>query len=334
MKLRLLIALGFFWSTICQAQNLQWQEFVTPVKASLRGLSPVSDQVCWASGGGGNWLRTTDGGNTWDHGVIAGLDTVDFRSIYAFDENTAVVASAGQPAVIFKTVNGGKSWEKVHEEGPDAFFDGITFLNENRGFIIGDPVGGNWMVLETSDAGKTWNLMKSLPAAEVGEAAFAASASSMIVTENGLIFGTGGSVSNLYFYDFQDNTWNKIKTPILQGEASQGIFALVKTENGVFAVGGDYQKLDFREKNAFHFSDQSFQFPVQSPLGYRSGVAFFPNKKLTIAVGPSGSDFSKDEGMIWGNFSTIGYHAVRISLDQKSVWASGAQGRIGLLIHQ
>jgi photosystem II stability/assembly factor-like uncharacterized protein len=334
MKLGLLLFIGFFLAGISNAQHLQWKEFETPVKASLRGLSPVSDLVCWASGSGGTWLRTTDGGKTWDTGVIAGLDTLDFRSIHAFDENAAVAASAGQPAVIFRTVNGGKSWEKVHEEGPDAFFDGITFLNETSGFIIGDPVGGNWMILETLDAGKSWKAMASLPPSETGEAAFAASASSMIITENELIFGTGGKVSNLYLYRFESKVWKKEKTPILQGRASQGIFALVKTENAVLAVGGDYEKLDFREKNAFRLSNQSYQFPIKSPLGFRSGIAFFPKEKLIIAVGPSGSDLSKDDGLNWDNFSSTGYHAVRISLDQKSVWASGSQGRIGLLIHQ
>lgn len=327
------MVIGLFLVEFCSAQTIQWKEIETPVKASLRGLSPVSDLICWASGSGGTWLKTTDGGSSWEHGVISGLDTVDFRSIQAFDENTAVAASAGQPAVIYRTEDGGETWEKVHQEGSEAFFDGISFLDKKRGFIIGDPVGGNWMILETSDGGKSWKSMEQLPPAEVGEAAFAASASSLLATKMSLIFGTGGSVSNLYFYDFKAKNWEKVKTPILQGEASQGIFAIEKVGNAILAVGGDYTKLDFRDKNSFRFSENSFQFPAQLPLGYRSGIAFFQKEKLTIAVGPSGSDFSKDEGMTWENFSATGYHAVKTSSDQKSVWASGSGGRVGVLIH-
>lgn len=334
MKLRFFLILGFFLGEITTAQNFQWKELETPVKASLRGLSPVSDQVCWASGSGGTWLRTTDGGNTWEHGVIAGLDSVDFRSIHAFDENTAVVASAGQPAVIFRTENGGKSWDKVHQEGPEAFFDGITFLDKHRGFVIGDPVDGLWMILETVDKGKSWKSLENLPIAEVGEAAFAASATSMIATENRLIFGTGGAVSNLHFYDLKEKVWEKVKTPILQGEASQGIFALEKVGDAVIGVGGDYTKLDLIDKNAFRFVRDSFAFPADPPLGFRSGLAFSSWEKLIITVGPSGSDLSKDEGRNWENFSSIGYHAVKASQDQKSVWASGSGGRIGVLIHR
>lgn len=334
MKLSFLLILGLFLGEITTAQNFQWKELETPVKASLRGLSPVSDQVCWASGSGGTWLRTTDGGKSWNHGVIAGLDSVDFRSIHAFDENTAVVASAGQPAVIFRTENGGNSWDKVHQEGAEAFFDGITFMDKARGFIIGDPVYGVWMILETVDKGKSWKSLENLPLAEVGEAAFAASASSMIATENSLIFGTGGKISNLHVYDFREKVWQKLATPMLQGDASQGVFALEKVGDAVMAVGGDYTKLDLIDKNAFRYSDGTFESPIGAPLGYRSGLTFFTRKKLIIAVGPSGSDLSKDEGRNWENFSSTGYHAVKVSRDQKSVWASGSDGRIGVLIHQ
>ena len=78
MRLSLLFAIGFLCVSICSGQNLQWKEIETPVKASLRGLSPVSALICWASGSGGTWLKTLDGGSTWEHGVIAGLDSLDF----------------------------------------------------------------------------------------------------------------------------------------------------------------------------------------------------------------------------------------------------------------
>lgn len=324
--------IGLIWVEFCNAQTIQWKELETPVKASLRGLSPVSDRVCWASGSGGTWLKTTDGGETWDIGVIAGLDTVDFRSIQAFDENTAIVASAGQPAVIYRTVNGGQSWEKVHQEGSEAFFDGISFLDNNRGYIVGDPVDRFWMILETSDGGKSWKSLENLPPAEDGEAAFAASASSMIAFENQLILGTGGKAANLHFYDFGKKSWEKVKTPILQGQSSQGIFAIVKTESNIIVVGGDYTKLDFMEKNAFLYKDQLFQLPVKSPRGYRSGIAYLPYQRLSISVGPSGSDVSFDDGENWQSFSPLGFHAVKLSLDQQSIWSSGSEGRIGLLI--
>lgn len=332
MKLIALLFLGWIWVGSSQAQNLQWKELNTPVKASLRGLSPVSDKICWASGSGGTWLKTTDGGESWEYGVIAGLDSVDFRSIHAFDQNTAVAASAGQPAVIYRTTDGGKSWLKVHQEGPEAFFDGISFSGNKKGYILGDPVNGKWMILESKNGGKTWKSLENLPDAEAGEAAFAASSSSLIALKKELIFGTGGSVSKLHFGNLgEEHSWSKTKTPILQGEPSQGIFAIAMTEQGILSVGGDYQKLESRDRNAVLYQGDSWKIPLYLPLGYRSGVAYIPAQKITIAVGPSGSDISYDFGMNWANFSSTGYHGVKISEDKKTIWASGSDGRIGIL---
>ena len=322
------------WGSLLHAQAPTWQEIKTPVKASLRGLSPVSDKVCWASGSGGTWLKTVDGGKSWTHGVIGGLDSVDFRSIHAFDENRAIAASAGQPAVIFMTSDGGRNWTKVHQEVESAFFDAITFMNRKRGFVLGDPIGGKWMILETLDAGKTWNSLSKLPLAVEGEAAFAASSSSLIADKTQLILGTGGSQSNLHFYSFSKESWDKVPVPLMiQGQSSQGIFALVDYKNQLILVGGDYVKPEVREGNLVRMSEGDFIRPEKTTRGYRSGIAVLKKPNYLIAVGPDGSDFSKDGGLTWDGFSAVGYHAVKSTPGQKIVWASGSKGRIGRLMH-
>ena len=324
-----------FWAGInsASAQNYSWQEIQTPVKASLRGLSPVSDQVVWASGSGGTWLRTLDGGKTWDHGVIAGLDTVDFRSIHAFDGITALAASAGQPAVIYRTEDGGQSWVKVHEEGKEAFFDAIAFSDKRKGYALGDPVGGNWMILETVDGGKSWQSLTNLPKAEAGEAAFAASSSSMIAKKDQLMFATGGSISNLHFYSFSKAQWTKEPiSQIAQGESSQGVFAITEQGEHLILVGGDYLKPKVVQGNLVLRSHGVFSIPSQSTSGYRSGIASLRKPNLLVAVGPDGWDFSLDSGLTWISFSEVGFHAVKSSSDKKYLWASGSQGRIGKFI--
>ncbi len=56
-----------------------WQLLETPSSSSLRGLSPLTEEIAWASGSEGTWLRTLDGGTTWTEGVVGGSDTADFR---------------------------------------------------------------------------------------------------------------------------------------------------------------------------------------------------------------------------------------------------------------
>ncbi len=43
----------------------QWQKQTVDTKASLRGLSVVSEKIVWASGTGGTFLKTIDGGKNW-----------------------------------------------------------------------------------------------------------------------------------------------------------------------------------------------------------------------------------------------------------------------------
>lgn len=320
------------FSSTLFAQNLQWKEFQTNGKASLRGLSPVSALVCWASGSKGTWLKTLDGGSTWEEGTIAGLDTVDFRSIHAFDAKTAVVASAGQPAVIYRTEDGGASWTKVHQEGGEDFFDAISFVDKKRGYVVGDPVGGKWMVLETLDGGRSWHTLASLPDALEGEAAFAASSSSMVTEKKNLFLATGGSASRLHTYSFSDKSWSVADLAgIAQKASAKGVFAMTRANGRLMLVGGDYTLLEDREGNSLIWENGKGRIPGTVPFGYRSGLAFTKKKNLLIAVGPAGSDASYDAGDTWVNFSKTGFHAVKTSSDGKAIWASGSQGRLGLL---
>ena len=336
MKQVLFLLSAWLWASLSFAQSPEWKQFQSLGKASLRGLSPISDQVCWASGSGGTWLKTEDGGASWQSGTVAGLDTVDFRSIHAFDAQTAVAASAGQPAVIYRTEDGGKTWNKVHQEGGEAFFDAIQFIDAQRGYVLGDPIGGKWMILETLDGGRSWHSLAKLPDAVQGEAAFAASSSSMLADSEGLVFATGGTVARLHRYTFASQSWRvRELTDMLQGEPSQGVFAATSLPGaeGLVLVGGDYLKPDYRIANALLVVGEVTTSTSEGPNGYRSGVAYLQDKGWVVAVGPGGSDFSSNGAHSWQPFSTTGYHAVKAAPGGKALWASGGQGRLGKLVY-
>jgi photosystem II stability/assembly factor-like uncharacterized protein len=57
--------------------------------ALLIAVSPVNENVVWVSGARGTWLRTTDGGSTWQAGQVPGADSLQFRDVHAVDANTA-----------------------------------------------------------------------------------------------------------------------------------------------------------------------------------------------------------------------------------------------------
>ena len=47
----------------------------------LQAVSPVNDQVVWASGTGGTYARTTDGGATWVSAQVPGAELLQFRDV-------------------------------------------------------------------------------------------------------------------------------------------------------------------------------------------------------------------------------------------------------------
>jgi photosystem II stability/assembly factor-like uncharacterized protein len=76
----------------------------TNTDASLHGLSIAGDNVVWASGTGGTFVRTTDGGETWHVGTVAGAEKLDFRDVYAIDGETAFANFMGDRASEIRNV--------------------------------------------------------------------------------------------------------------------------------------------------------------------------------------------------------------------------------------
>src|SRR6202521_6366242 len=104
----------------------QWTPQKSNTTASLHGLSIVNANVVWASGTGGTFVRTTDGGETWQAGTVPGGEKLDFRDVYAVDAKTAYLMSIGNgnESRIYKTTDMGKTWSlQYSEQNPKAFFD-------------------------------------------------------------------------------------------------------------------------------------------------------------------------------------------------------------------
>ncbi len=92
------------------AQNPNVQQSNTT--ENLRGISVVDDQVAWASGTHGTYLRNNDGGKSWRAAQLPGAESLDFRDVEAFSANLAYLLSAGpgEQSRIYKTIDAGKNW--------------------------------------------------------------------------------------------------------------------------------------------------------------------------------------------------------------------------------
>ena len=225
--------------------ELRWVPAESGTDASLRGLSAVDARVCWASGAGGTVLRTTDGAR-WSRRPVPGAEALDFRSLHAFDAERAVVVSAGAPARVYRTEDGGASWALAYEH-PDerAFFDAVDFWDDERGLAFSDPIDGELVVMATADGGRSWEPIagEALPDALEGEAGFAASGTCLRVHGSGEAWiGLGGGPGARVFRTADGGaSWAAAGTPLHTGAASAGVFSVAFLGEGRgVAVGGDY----------------------------------------------------------------------------------------------
>ncbi|MFN0109054.1 MAG: WD40/YVTN/BNR-like repeat-containing protein, partial [Blastocatellia bacterium] len=294
--------------------------------------------IAWASGANGTYARTIDGGKTWQSAVVPGAEKLDFRDVEAFDAKTAYLLSIGpgEASRIYKTTDGGKNWSlQFTNNNPKAFFDAIAFWDVNNGLAVSDPVDGRFVVIRTSDGGKSWNPIapENMPAALEGEGAFAASGTCLIAQgKTNAWFATGGAKSARVFRSADNGqTWFVASTPIKTGNAASGIFSIsFKDARTGIAVGGDYQK----EKEAVdHLAlsgdgGRNWKLVKSSGLtGFRSAVAWISESAL-IAVGPSGTDSSLNDGANWTNIGSSGFHAFSFSRKGRTGWAVGEKGSI------
>ncbi len=335
MKLRHFAVLAFVGTALGQ-----WTPQQSNTTASFRGLSVVDANVVWASGTGGTFLRTTDGGRTWQPGTVDGAEKIDFRDVHAIDANTAYLLSigSGSNSRIYRTVDAGKNWSlQYSEQNPKGFLDCMAFWDARHGIAVGDSIDGRFELLLTSD-GVHWAPLEAqkLPEAEAGEGAFAASGTCIAA-----LGGKKGSwqawfvtskAARVFHTADSGKMWTAVSTPIMSGTDSVGIFSLALIdENRLAIVGGDYRSPTLAKQNAAVSYDggKTWTLSRKLPAGFRSGIAIVPDTPgpTAIAVGTTGIDYSLDHGGSWTHMDDTNLNAVAFA-DAHLGWVVGPKGVI------
>lgn len=345
MKRWMLCCLLLLSLTAASARVAEWWYIDTKTNASFRGLSVVDDSVAWVSGSRGWVGKTVNGGKHWTWQQVKGYEQCDFRSLYAFNGRSAIIANAGSPAYILHTDDGGNTWHKVYENVDSAaFIDGLDFSDENNGMAYGDPIDGYILLVNTNNGGKGWVdiPIDQCPAVSIGEASFAASGTCIkYLSKRKMIIATGGKVSRLLVSGNNGKKWSTIVTPILQGESSKGIFSFLAINKKQWIIaGGDYLQDTLRTANLFYTYNggKIWRAPRTTTRGYRECVISAPGvvkrkgDRTLLAVGPTGIDVSYDGALNWMAFSDEKqYHVIKQARRGKLIIMAGGQGKVAIL---
>lgn len=259
----------------------------------------------------------------------------EFRAT-AHNSSDFFMLSIGSPALLYKTGDQGEMQLVYREEDEQVFYDAMTFWNDQEGIAVGDCMNGCLSIIITRDGGYSWNKIpcSSLPKAEKGEGAFAASNTNIKVLGNKAWIGT--SKGNIYYTEDKGFSWQCIKTPIESSLDTQGIFSVdFYDENIGFAIGGDYTQPNKNVANKAITTDggKTWQLIASGELpNFRSCVQFVPNAhgEELIALGFEGIAYSHDSGASWKQLSNESFYTMRFVND--SIAYAAGKNRIAKLV--
>jgi photosystem II stability/assembly factor-like uncharacterized protein len=322
-----------------RAQLPALTEQASGVGVTLQAVGPVDDSTVWVGGHGGVILRTVDGGRSWARLKSPGGDSLQFRDVYAVSRDSAYVLSAGPGARsrIYRTINGGVTWElQFLNRDSSAFYDCFDFWDAAHGIALSDAVGGRLVVIATSDGGTTWIPLPSdqSPEATPGEGGFAASGTCLVTARPAYVWITTGSqgLGRVYRSTDRRRHWSAVTLPLAPGSQTAGAMTLAFRDvvHGV-ALGGDLGAPEAHRDNVARTDDGGSTWapggrpPFAGPV---FGSAYLPagDPPRLVAVGPGGAAISGDDGRSWTALSAQGYWAVGAA--RTVAWMVGPAGRI------
>lgn len=316
----------------------------------LISVSPVNSRIVWASGAGGTFVRTLDGGRHWTAGVVSGAETLEFRDVQGVSDKVAYLQSIGDNTTdfrIYKTVDGGKTWTMQFQNQLDgAFYDCFAFWTPWRGISHSDSVNGVFPDIRTKD-GKTWqDISSNMPPALPGEFSFASSGTCVATqgSRNAWIATGGASVARILATRDGGDSWNAYDTPLVSSP-SAGAFTVAFRDPWHGIVGGG--DLDPGDPNnaataTSHDGGQTWTLDSAPPVtGAIFGLAYANSgdghgwgdrdhrgHSVVITANDGGAAWTPDEGSTWYSLTDVtGYWGVAFASPEAG-WLVGTNGTI------
>jgi len=208
----------------------------------IRDIYFINSSIGFAVGDYGTFLKTTNGGSTWNYSQ---LDELHYNKSVFFTSAThgIVLSTYGR---ILKTEDGGTSWNYI-PSGTWADLNDVHFPDDTTGYIA-----GGMGVLKTTDGGDTWEQLQSTLNYYLNSVCF-------ITKDIGYCSGSGGTV--IYTEDGGLN-WTRIFTG-----TNRNLVTICFPEVHVgYATGENGTILAYKDI-----------FAIQPEIPVKSTLSLFPN---------------------------------------------------------
>jgi photosystem II stability/assembly factor-like uncharacterized protein len=304
-----------------------WTEKATGFNTPARGLysiSIVDANVVWALGSDSTtdpvdvtikeFTKSTDGGNTWTPGTIdLGVATNELgtSSITAVSATTAWVSvypSATQVGGIWKTVDGGLTWNKQTTATftIDSYANFVHFWDANNGIAAGDPESDEFEIYTTNDGGTTWI---RVPAANIPDLIIIDVNPDPLVTVleseycyenlyevsgNTIWFGTDRG--RIFKSTDKGLTWTVNTVPSPSIDFALDRFAFSDTDKGLLMTYDPVKLYNTIDGGA------TWNEVAKTGMLYNTDIAYIPGTSIVVSASsanPIGSSYSTDDGLTW-----------------------------------
>ncbi|HYW31633.1 MAG TPA: hypothetical protein VE869_09015 [Gemmatimonas sp.] len=318
-------------------------EQVSGTNQLLQAVHAVSERVVWASGHRGVVLRTLDGGTTWKRLPVPDSDSLEFRDVHAASANTAWILAAGPGARsrIYRTTNGGASWDlQFRNADTAAFYDCFTMLDARRGVAYSDASHGRTNILRTTNGGVNWTLVKQgdVPAPLPAEGAFASSGQCVVQSgPNTVLIATGAPGARMLRSTDAGARWTTSETPFVRaavsGTTGMAFRDVSRSGGRGMAVAADINRLRLDTSSAAlgvtSDGGRTWTLRLRPPLpGALSAVTLVggANGKIAVVAGFGGAFATDDDGFSWHVINGSLYTGATSA--GRTAWITGGGGRI------
>lgn len=156
----LIIGIAYLALLQCAAfaqEAANWHVLPTHGLQNLHDVEAISSDTIVVLDAEGKILKTSNGGRTWTSSLPQAGKELKFYAL-RFNEESGVLLAAGESNSIFRSTNGGDSWESVYEGAADisltfrAFSEDGSNYNPSLVFVVGD----RRTIMKSKDDGKKW----------------------------------------------------------------------------------------------------------------------------------------------------------------------------------